>query len=116
MAQKKLWNIAFSGSEDDMRNLLLTRSNVDVNKRKLGKDHPLYTAIQHNQGTGVAKVQSFPLNDSCITKQLKEFWFVCVSTDSVFVLNMYKGPVGTSYNRRDVICLVLTNTTAHSVN
>jgi len=95
MAQKKLWNIAFSGSENEMRNLLFRRSNVNVNEEKRGK-RPLHTAIQHNQDTGVAKVQSFPLNDSCITKELKGFWFVCVSTDSVFVLNMYKGPVGAS--------------------
>ncbi len=93
MAQKKLRNIASSGSEDDMRNLLLNRSNVDVNDENR-YERPLHTAIQHNQDTGVAKVQSFPLNHSCITKELKEFWFVCVSTDSVFVLNMCKGPVG----------------------
>jgi hypothetical protein len=104
MAQKKLWNIAFSGSEDEMRNLLLNRSNVNVNDGKgLLRDYhrPLHKAIQYNQDTGVAKVQSIPLNDFCITKQLKEFWFVCVSTDSVFVLNMYKGPVGPSSNRRE---------------
>jgi len=102
MAQKKLWNIAFSGSEDEMRNLLLNRSNVDVNKSKIHGESPLHTAIQHNQDTGVAKVQSFPLNDSCITTELKELWFVCVSTDSVFVLNMYKGPVGPSSNTREL--------------
>jgi hypothetical protein len=102
MAQRKLWNIAFSGSEDEMRNLLLNRSNVDVNEWKTG-ECPLHKAIRHNQDTGVAKVQSLPLNDSCITKQLKEFWFVCVSTDSVFVLNMYEGPVGASYNKREVL-------------
>ncbi len=102
MAQKKLWNIAFSGSEDEMRNLLLNRSNVNVNEWNR-RERPLHKAIQHNQDTGVAKVQSFPSNDSCITKELKEFWFVCVSTDSVFVLNMYKGPVGASYNRRHVM-------------
>jgi len=95
MAQKKLWNIAFSGSEDEMRNLLLNRSNVDVNEWKMS-EYPLHKAIRHNQDTGVAKVQSLPLNDSCITKELKEFWFVCVSTDSVFVLDMYKGAVGAS--------------------
>jgi len=100
MAQKKLWNIAFSGTEDEMRNLLSNRSNVDVNECNIG-GNPLHKAIQHNQDTGVAKVQSFPLNDSCITKELKEFWFVCVSTDSVFVLNMHKGPVGASCNRRE---------------
>jgi len=55
MAQKKLWNIAFSGSEDEMRNLLLNRSNVDVNKSKIHGESPLHTAIQHNQDTGVAK-------------------------------------------------------------
>jgi len=101
MAQKKLRNIAFSGSEDEMRNLLSTRSNVDVNKYKRGEGHPLHKAIRHNQDTGVAKVQSFPLNNSCITQELKEFWFVSVSTDSVVVLNMYKGPVGASYNKRE---------------
>jgi hypothetical protein len=95
MAQKKLWNIAFSGSEDEMRSLLLNRSNLDVNEEKQGRT-PLHKAIQHNQNTGVAKVQSLSLNDSCITKELKEFWFACVSTDSVFVLSMYKGPVGAS--------------------
>jgi len=95
MAQKKLWNIAFSGSEDEMRNLLFNRSNVNVNDKKEDQ-RPLHEAIQHNQDTGVAKVQSLPLNDSCIIKELKEFWFVCVSTDSVFVLNMYEGPVGAS--------------------
>jgi hypothetical protein len=116
MAQKKLWNIAFSGSEDEMRNLLLNRSNVDVNEENTDRSCPLHKAIQHNQDTGVAKVQSFPLNDSCITKELKEFWFVCVSTDSVFVLNMYKGPVGASYNRRELRRLFRANTTAHSVN
>ncbi|CAM6040552.1 unnamed protein product [Sphagnum compactum] len=73
MAQKKLWNIAISGSEDEMRNLLLNRSNVDVNEEKRA-DSPLHKAIQHNQDTGVVKVQSFPFNDSCITKELKEFW------------------------------------------
>jgi len=77
MAQKKLWNIAFSGSEDEMRNLLFNRSNVNVNEGK-GGTNPLKEAIQHNQDTGVAKVQSFPLNDSCITKELKELWLVCV--------------------------------------
>jgi len=77
MAQKKLWNIAFSGSEDEMRNLLLNRSNVNVNKSKIDED-PLHTAIQHNRDTGVAKVQSFPLNDSWKTKELKELWFLCV--------------------------------------
>jgi hypothetical protein len=101
MAQKKLWKIAFSGSEDEMRNLLLTRSNMNVNKFKMGEGCPLHKAILHNQDTGVAKVQSFPLNDSCITQELKEFWFVCVSTDSVVVFNMYKGPVGASYNKRE---------------
>jgi hypothetical protein len=95
MAQKKLWNIVVSGSEDEMRNLLLNRSNVDVNGQKRD-ECPLHKAILFNRDTGVAKVQSFPLNDSCITKELKEFWFVCVSTDSFFVLNMYKGPVGAS--------------------
>ncbi|CAK9196885.1 unnamed protein product [Sphagnum troendelagicum] len=67
MAQKKLWNIAFSGTEDEMRNLLSNRSNVDVNEYKRG-ERPLHKAIQHNQDTGVSKVQLFPLNDSCITK------------------------------------------------
>jgi len=67
MAQKKLLNIATSGSEDEMRNLLFTRSNVNVNGLRLG-EVPLHKAIQHNQDTGVAKVQLFPLNDSCITK------------------------------------------------
>jgi hypothetical protein len=100
MAQKKLWNIVVSGSEDEMRNLLLNRSNVDVNECK-DDGCPLYRAIKRNRDTGVAKVQSFRLNDSCITKELKEFWFVCVSTDSVFVLTMYKGPVGASYNKRE---------------
>jgi hypothetical protein len=70
MAQKKLWNIAFSGTEDEMRNLLSNRSNVDVNERKRD-ERPLHKAIQHNQDTGVAKVQLFPLNDSCITKNSK---------------------------------------------
>jgi hypothetical protein len=102
MAQKKLWNIVVSGSEDEMRNLLLNRSNVDVNERSsYRKQVPLHKAIERNRDTGVAKVQSFPKNDSCITKELKEFWFVCVSTDSVFVLTMYKGPVGASYNKRE---------------
>ncbi len=96
MAQKKLWNIAFSGSEDEMRNLLLNRSNVDVNEKNRDAQRPLHKAIQHNQDTGVAKVPSFPLNDFCITEQLKEFWFVCVSTNSVNVLNMSKGPAGAS--------------------
>jgi hypothetical protein len=143
MAQKKLWNIALSGSENEMRNLLLNRSNVDVNKTKESflknkirnlllnrsnvdvnktkgsfweSEPPLHIAIQHNQDTGVAKVQSLPLNDSCITKQLKEFWFVCVSTESVFVLDMCKGPVGASYNRREFFCFFAAKTTAHSVN
>jgi len=115
MAQKKLWNIAFSGSEDEMRNLLFNRSNVNVNDKKEDQ-RPLHEAIQHNQDTGVAKVQSLPLNDSCIIKELKEFWFVCVSTDSVFVLNMYEGPVGASYNRRELRRLFRAKTTAHSVN
>jgi len=82
MAQKKLWNIAFSGSEDEMRNLLLNRSNVDVNEGKTGEipphGFPLHEAIKRNQDTGVAKVQSFPLNDPCITKELQELWLVCV--------------------------------------
>jgi hypothetical protein len=64
MAQKKLWNIAFSGSEDEMRNLLLNRSSVNVNEEKgRGRERPLHKAIQYNQDTGVAKVQSLPLND-----------------------------------------------------
>jgi hypothetical protein len=67
MAQKKLWNIAFSGTEDEMRNLLSNRSNLDVNEEKR-RGCPLHAAIQHNEHTGVAKVQLFPLNDSCITK------------------------------------------------
>jgi hypothetical protein len=83
MAQKKLWNIAFSGSEDEMRNLLLNRSNVDVNEYKRN-ECPLHKAIRYNQDTGVAKVQSFPLNDSCTTKELKEFWFVCQLIPSLF--------------------------------
>ncbi|CAK9258269.1 unnamed protein product [Sphagnum jensenii] len=54
MAQKKLRNIAFSGTEDEMRNLLSNRSNVDVNDPKRGES-PLHKAIQHNRDMGVAK-------------------------------------------------------------
>ncbi|CAK9860712.1 unnamed protein product [Sphagnum jensenii] len=55
MAQKKLWNIAFSGTEDEMRNLLSNRSNVDVNKPKGAEFPPLHEAIKHNRDMGVAK-------------------------------------------------------------
>jgi len=59
MAQKKLWNIATSGSEDEMRNLFFIRPNVDVNDWRYG-EAPLDKAIQHNRDMGVAKVQSLP--------------------------------------------------------
>jgi hypothetical protein len=59
MAQKKLWKIAISGSEDEMRKLFLIRPNVNVNEEK-EYQRPLQKAIQHNPDMGVAKVQSLP--------------------------------------------------------
>jgi hypothetical protein len=59
MAQKKLWNIAISGSEDEMRKLFFIRPNVNVNEKKEYRC-PLHKAILHNRDMGVAKVQSLP--------------------------------------------------------
>jgi ankyrin repeat protein len=67
MAQKKLRNIASSGSEDEMRNLLLNRSNVDVNEKY---ECPLHEAIQNNQDMGVAKAL---LEHPTINVDLKDY-------------------------------------------